>query len=298
MIVDTHAHVWDPARVHYPWLRPGMGPLLGTFGYPDLAAHLDDEHELESCDRGEHVRAVLVQAADDPRDVEVMADVAADEPRVAGLVVWAPVDRPELVEGEVERAGVIAADAGTRVVGVRTMQHRHEGGAWLARPETDAGLAVLDGLGLAYECLVTTPEGLAQLPAVAERHPGLRLVVDHLGSPPLGDPDGLARWRELLAPLAEHPAVVAKLSGLFPRGVPAREYADSVREVVDVALELFGPRRLMLGSAWPVSLVHGGPALACLAVDAALQAALDGDELLEVRAGTASDVYGLATVSS
>ena len=298
MIVDTHAHVWDPARVRYPWLRPSMGPLVGTFGYPDLAAHLDDEHELEACDRGEHVRAVLVQAADDPRDVEVMADVAADEPRVAGLVVWAPVDRPELVEGEVERAGVIAADAGTRVVGVRTMQHRDEGAAWLARPETDAGLAVVDALGLAYECLVTTPDGLAQLPAVVERHPGLRFVVDHLGRPPLGDPDALAHWRALLAPVAQHPGVVAKLSGLFPRGVPGREYADQVREVVDVALELFGPRRLMLGSAWPVSLLHGGPAVACVAVDAALQVALGHDDLHDVRAGTASDVYGLARVTS
>lgn len=298
MIVDTHAHVWDPARVRYPWLRPSMGPLHGTFGYADLAAHLDDEHELEACDRGEHVRAVLVQAADDPRDVEVMADVAADEPRVAGLVVWAPLDRPELVADEVERAGAIASDAGTRVVGVRTMQHRAEGAAWLVRPETDAGLAVLDGLGTAYECLVTGPEGLAQLPAVGERHPGLRLVLDHLGSPPLGDREGLARWRELLAPVAQNPAVVAKLSGLFPRGGPAHEYAAQVREVVDVALELFGPRRLMLGSAWPVSLVHGGPALACLAVDAALQAALGSEDLLDVRAGTASDVYGLARVPS
>jgi len=297
VIVDTHAQVWDPARVRYPWLRPGMGPLFGAFGYADLAAHLDDEHELESCDRGEHVRAVLVQAADDPRDVEVMASVAADEPRVAGLVVWAPVDTPEHVEAEVERARALAHDAGTRVVGVRTMRQRDEL-TWLTRPETDAGLAVLDGLGLPYECLVSDPEGLAQLPAVGERHPGLQLVVDHLGRPPLGYRDGLTRWRALLAAVAENPTTTAKLSGLFPRGEQGREYHDQVREVVDVALDLFGPRRLMLGSAWPVSLVNGGPALACTAVDAALHALLDEDDLLEVRASTASDVYGLARVAS
>lgn len=296
MIIDTHAHVWDLARASYPWLRPSMGALYGTFGYADLAAHLDDEQELRDCAHADHARAVLVQSADDPRDVSVMAAVAQEEPRVAGLVVWVPLDRPDDVAGEVERARAVAADAGTGVVGARTLLHRRREPDWVLRPETDAGLAELDALGLPYDFVTADAAGLEQLLIVAERHPGLRLVLDHLGRPPLGDPAGLARWRGLLAAVAEHPQIVAKLSGLYARGAPRAAYDEHVREVVDVALDVLGPDRLMVGSDWPMSLAAGGPVRVHGAVESALVRALDGDELEAVRGGTAARVYGLARV--
>ncbi|MCR6705310.1 MAG: amidohydrolase family protein [Cellulomonas sp.] len=138
---------------------------------------------------------------------------------------------------------------------------------------------------------------LAVLPAVGERHPGLRLVLDHLGGPVLGDRAGLARWRAALAEVARNPLVVAKLSGLYATDGPGPSYADDVREVVDVALDLFGPQRLMLGSDWPVCLLADPGRRARAAVDAALERALDGDDLAAVRSGTAARTYGLALVS-
>jgi len=349
VIIDAHAQVWDPAWVRYPWLRPRMGPLTGAFTYPDLAAHLDDEQEDDGCTADDPVRAVLVQACDDPRDVEVMASVARDEARVAGLVVWAPLDRPDEVADEVQRARGMATAAGTRVVGVRTLQHHRRDPGWVLRPETDAGLGVLERLDLPYDYVTSdgttvrraparsavdgtplqgtplqgTPSNgttlggsggilvtgsiavdpaagvaaLAVLPAVGERHPGLRLVLDHLGGPVLGDRAGLARWRAALAEVARNPLVVAKLSGLYATDGPGPSYADDVREVVDVALDLFGPQRLMLGSDWPVCLLADPGRRARAAVDAALERALDGDDLAAVRSGTAARTYGLALVS-
>jgi len=296
VIIDTHAHVWDLARASYPWLRPSMGALYGTFGYADLAAHLDDEQELRDCAHADHARAVLVQSADDPRDVAVMASVAQEEPRVAGLVVWVPLDRPDDVADEVERARAVAADAGTRVVGTRTLLHRRRESGWVLSAAVDAGLAELDTLGLPYDFVTRDADGIADLVTVAERHPDLPLVLDHLGRPPLGDPDGLARWRGLLAAAAEHTTVVAKLSGLYAQGAPRTAYDEDVREVVDVALEVFGPDRLMVGSDWPMSLAAGGPVRVHGAVESALVRALDGAELEAVRGGTAARVYGLARV--
>jgi len=50
--------------------------------------------------------------------------------------------------------------------------------------------------------------------------------------------------------------VFAKVSGLYPPD-PSWTAAD-LREVVEFAVELFGPDRLMFGSDWPVAELGGG----------------------------------------
>jgi L-fuconolactonase len=83
------------------------------------------------------------------------------------------------------------------------------------------------------------------------------MVLDHLAHPPL-DPLGGAdtgQWRALIRAAAANPLVHAKVSGLYP---PGSWTAGDVRAVVEFALELFGPGRLMFGSDWPVAELGGG----------------------------------------
>lgn len=61
------------------------------------------------------------------------------------------------------------------------------------------------------------PRHLEHVTVLCERHPGLRLVIDHLAKPPIGTGD-LEPWASLLARAAEFPNVYAKLSGLYPGG--------------------------------------------------------------------------------
>ncbi len=61
------------------------------------------------------------------------------------------------------------------------------------------------------------------------------MVLDHLSHPPLGDAD---------------------TSECYPPD-PSWTAAD-LREVVEFAVELFGPDRLMFGSDWPVAELGGG----------------------------------------
>jgi predicted TIM-barrel fold metal-dependent hydrolase len=82
---------------------------------------------------------------------------------------------------------------------------------------------------------------LRLLPSIAARHPGLRIVVDHLGGPPF---DG---WDRALEAAAQIPLLCCKLSGLM-------RCNTSPRPFVQHALALFGPHRLMFGSDWPHAL--------------------------------------------
>ncbi len=83
---------------------------------------------------------------------------------------------------------------------------------------------------------------------------------------------------------------MAKVSGLQ---VPCRPFTvDAVRPAWEVALELFGPQRLMWGGDWPLTVLVGGYGHAW-GVMSSLVAELSPDEQERVLSGTATSVYGL-----
>ena len=89
-----------------------------------------------------------------------------------------------------------------------------------------------------------------------------------------------------------HPGAVAKLSGFR---LPANGRPADIRPFVDVALQLFGPSRLLAGSDWPLD-TRGGYAATWRALRAALEG-LGSAEIAEVLGGTAERVYGLTPPS-
>jgi L-fuconolactonase len=94
------------------------------------------------------------------------------------------------------------------------------------------------------------------VPVLAQGIPDLRIVIDHLGKPPIVG-RGFEPWGSLLARAARMPNVFAKMSGLDV-GESDRWTAADIASYVDHALELFGPDRLMFGSDWPVAILRGG----------------------------------------
>lgn len=309
-VVDAHAHVWDPTRGRYPWLGPHLGPLDRVHDGADLARAIAPAGAAGRVGAGPGAAGVsraagtlaapdavvLVQAADAPFDTEVMASAAAVVPAVAGLVVWTPLDRPEQVAAAIRRARTVAG--AVPVVGVRTLQHDRVDPDWIVAPATLAGLAEVASLGLPYDFVTASPELLTRVPTVLAAVPGLRLVIDHLGKPPLGaatDATPMRRWRDLLHAAAASGDVVAKLSGLYPPGPDPAAWREAwVHEAVAVALEELGPDRLLLGSDWPMCEPAGGRGRVTGAVEAAVRSMLDGEDLARVLGGTAERVYGLA----
>lgn len=285
MIVDAHLHVWDPSRAPYPWLTEDLHPLNRTLLIDDIAPDLD---------RAGVARVVLVQAADNADDTTVMRVEAAHHPdRVAAIVGWLPLDDPDAVE---EGLAMFIEDP--LLVGVRNLIHEREPG-WLSQPAQRASLGLLADAGLSLDFVTGSADALSEIPGILERHPTLRIVIDHLGKPPIGgSPSDRATWRELLAAAAAHPLVHAKVSGLYPPVGDARAWdVDDVRPFVEDAAELLGAERLMYGSDWPIAERAGGHAR----VHRALLDILDGwgaTERAAVLSGTATNFYRFSRIHS
>jgi len=123
-----------------------------------------------------------------------------------------------------------------------------EKGRGLADGSLDWLWAAAEKAGVPIAMLAT--DWLRDVRRIAQRHPGLRLTIDHLGgrggNTTLKDDAAMAHMPDLLA-LAKYPNVAVKATGV--PGYSAQAYPfpimrDYVRRVVDA----FGPRRVFWGT--------------------------------------------------
>jgi L-fuconolactonase len=276
MRVDAHLHLWDPALGVYDWITPELGPLNRAF--------TADEAQKVLADNGIDA-AVLVQAADSTADTDAMLLAAADHPWVAGVVGWLDLEDDAGAAETLDRWGVDPV-----LSGVRQLVHDDPRADLLERPEVLRTLREVAARGLAFDVPDAFPRHLGQAAMIAERVPELVVVVDHLGKPPRNDTAAMELWERQLREVASHDNTVAKVSGLGLAG--AAYAADALRPVWDVALEAFGPDRLMLGSDWPVSLLHA-PYAETVGVLADLVGELSEPEQADLWSGTATRTYRL-----
>lgn len=114
-------------------------------------------------------------------------------------------------------------------------------------------------LGLAVSCAGTSAEFAAdEFAGLAAALPELPIVIEHLGSVSRPDADeARAALRERVFALARFPNLLIKIPGLGEfcrRAVPVREpfpFAEPIPPLLDLALDTFGPSRMMWGSDYP-----------------------------------------------
>jgi L-fuconolactonase len=272
--VDAHHHLWDLGSGRYSWPTPAEVEIHRTFTPQELAPEI----EAAGIDM-----TVVVQASDSLADTDSMIEAAAAFPWIAGVVGWLPIGDRRVAERELEmRRG--------RLCGVRHLIHWETDPDWLVRPANQPGLALLAEAGLPFDVVAVFPEHLPLVPAVAEAHPDLRLVIDHLAKPPFRG-EGWDGWVDALRRAAEYPRVYGKVSGLDTAAGPAWT-VNELRPAWEVALDAFGPERLLFGTDWPVCRLvstYGQVVTAAMM----LVAELSPSEQDRVLGGTAIEVYGL-----
>ncbi|MGL4290594.1 MAG: amidohydrolase family protein, partial [Phreatobacter sp.] len=207
--------------------------------------------------------------------------IASAETMVAGVVGWTDFDAADAP------AAIARLAADPLLVGLRPMVQDIADDDWLAQAWLGPAFAALIAHGLVFDALVL-PRHLSRLLTVAKRHPDLTIVIDHMAKPPIAE-GRLEPWRTDMAALAAQPNVWCKLSGIVteagPGWTPAR-LAPYVAHVLDV----FGPRRLLWGSDWPVATLAASYDDWLAATDSLLSG-LSDDERAAVRGGNAGRVY-------
>jgi len=281
-LVDAHHHVWDLSVRDQPWISgPGMAPIRRSFSLADLRP------VAQAAGVGATVLVQTVTVADETPE---MLALAAADPLVAGVVGWADLTSPAIAD---ELARLAAGPGGGYLAGIRHQVQSEPDPDWLRRPDVIRGLRAVAAAGLCYD-LVVLPHQLPAASYAAAAVPGLTMVLDHAGKPPVASGD-LEAWADAIHAFAARPNTLCKLSGLVTEA-PLGATTEAFVPVSDTILSAFGPDRIMFGSDWPVCLLAAGYARV-VELAMSLVAGLSEAERTALFASTAIKAYRMGESS-
>ena len=188
-------------------------------------------------------KTILVQSTPSIAESEFLLELAVKADFVAGVVGW--------VDFEAENAVLQLSRLSLKpfLVGIRGMMQMQADPDWVLNLGFAPVFETLIELDLSFDALIR-PVHLPVITELAQRHPDLRIVVNHGGKPEIRQ-DAFTSWALEISKLSQNRNVFCKLSGLLA-GMPAGAAIDSLSPFVDHIIQAFGPSRTMWGSDWPV----------------------------------------------
>ena len=278
-IVDSHVHLYDPTWLLYGWLTK----------VPRINRRYDLS-DFDLCRAGVQVdKLVFAEVAVDPglhfAEAAWVQGLADADPRLAGMIAHAPMEKEAAVETDLDRLAQYTA-----LRGIRRLIETEVDISFCLSPGFLEALRLLPARNLSFDICVKH-WGLVFAVEMARRCPGVRFVLDHIGKP--GIRDGLIEpWKDQLRRLAELPNVVCKLSGVITEADHGHWTKEQVRPYVEHVIACFGFDRVMYGSDWTVSeLTHDYPAWVAILDE--ITAGCSADELESLWRGTAIRTYRL-----
>ena len=226
LTVDAQVHIWGSGKPTNPNHRQ-----VPVFSKDDLLKEMDEA--------GVNAALIHPPASWDPDANELAVEAARQHPNRLAILGNFPLDKPEsraLIDGWKRRPGML----GLRFTFLQPHQK-----TWPTDGTIDWLWPAAERAGIPVALLAG--EFLPKVGQVAERHPGLKLIIDHLGRPS-GTKDDAA-WDNLdeMLALARHPNVAIKATGApsySSEAYPYRNIHVHLRRIY----EAFGPARMFWGT--------------------------------------------------
>jgi predicted TIM-barrel fold metal-dependent hydrolase len=234
LIVDSQVHIWDADRPERPW-------PAGRAGQAQKPYPVTKDMVLAAMDEAGVNRAVLVPPSWEGDYNDLVLAAAQQHPDRFGAMGRLSVARPE------SREQVPRWKRQRGMLGIRLTFHIEEHRKWLFDGTADWIWPAAERAGIPI--MVYAPASVRTIETIAARHPGLKLVLDHLA---LGvHARGHLAFVELadVCRLARLPNVAVKASALPCHSImayPFRDLHPHIRRVYDS----FGPERMFWGTDW------------------------------------------------
>ena len=237
MKIDAHQHFWEYSAAEYGWIDDQMSIIRRDFLPPDLETEI----------RNAGVDGVVsVQARQTLEETVWLLSVAAQNDFVKGVVGWVPLTEPSV------RDQLDLLRGNPRLRAIRHVVQDEPDG-YLLRKDFNAGVSVLQEVGLAYDLLIHECQ-LPEATRFVDQHPHQVFVLDHLAKSQVKG-NRLDPWRQKVRELARRENVYCKVSGLVTEADFKKWTEAQLQPYLETVLEAFGPTRLMFGTDWPICLV-------------------------------------------
>jgi predicted TIM-barrel fold metal-dependent hydrolase len=315
-IVDAHHHIWTTSPAP-PWEGYGPDDLLADMrlaGHKVVASVYADSHSNYRSDGPEHLRPV--------GETEYVHQVGERFRREGGPLACAGiVSTADMMLGaKVGETLDAHMAASPRFRGIRYMTaidpdlppvYGAATPGLMMTPKFREGFAEVVKRGLTFDAWLFHPQ-LPELLDLARAFPDAHIVLDHTGGPlRVGRyaerrAEAFAEWRAAMAQVAGLPHVTLKIGALnmnfaamdaieADKPFSSEKTAELQHDHVLAAIDLFGPKRCMFESNFPVEMLGISYNLIWNAFKR-MSAGFSPDERKELFAGTAIRTYRLDDV--
>lgn len=236
MRIDSHQHFWIYNRTRDSWITEEMKVIQHDFLPVDLGPILH-EHNIHGC--------VAVQADQSETETQFLVTQATHNSFVRGVVGWVDLKSPSL-ESRLEYFRSIPVIKGFRHI------VQSESTGFMLQRDFIRGVRLLNQHKFTYDILIKEHQ-LEETLEFIEQLPDQKFVINHIAKPAIGS--DLTYWKKHITLIARHEQVYCKVSGLVTEANWASWRQADFTPYLDIVFDVFGSKRVMYGSDWPVCLL-------------------------------------------
>lgn len=237
LIADSQVHIWKEETPDRPWVagaRERMvlnGHRLEPFTYQEAIAQMDEA----GVDR-----VVIVPPSWEGDRIDYGAEASEKHPD--RFCVMARVTQDDKDEGMAQLRHYKTIPG---IKGVRLTFHRPQDRNWMIDGTCDWLWPALEDLQM--PTMIHAPIWKKEMGDIAKRHPGLKLIVDHMGILARSVDDAIGYWVEETSDLHVHPNVYVKVSAVPGYSTHPYPYSNITTYVKDCVKKM-GANRCFWGT--------------------------------------------------
>lgn len=239
MRIDAHQHFWKFDPIRDAWINDGMQVIRKDFLPQDLKPELDKK-QIDGC--------IAVQADQSPHETRYLLELAEQNPWIKKVVGWVDLNAED-IDAQLELYASEKKLAGFRKI-LQTLPPEA-----MDDPKFLRGIGKLSKYGFTYDVLIY-PEHLEKAYEMIVRFPDQPFIIDHLAKPNIKNGE-FEKWSEGIQKIAELEQVYCKVSGMVTEADWKNWKQADFIPCLDTVTEVFGTKRLVYGSDWPVCLLAG-----------------------------------------
>jgi L-fuconolactonase len=238
--IDSHQHFWKYTEPEFGWINDDMKILRRDF----FPADLHKDMQSFGIDG-----SIAVQARQSLEETRWLLELAERNQFIKGVVGWIDLRSPDV---EQQLALFLK---NKKFVGTRHIVQAEPDDYFLLRPDFMNGIKALQHHNLAYDILIYPKHIPAALKFVS-LFPDMRFVLDHMAKPNIKK-TAILPWKDEIKELSKYQNLFCKVSGMVTEADIFNWKNEDFYPYLDVIFELFGTKRVMIGSDWPVCIVAG-----------------------------------------
>ena len=275
MKIDSHHHFWKYDPHTYSWMNEKMEVLKVDYQPIDLRKEIE-EAGIDG--------VISVQADQSLRETDDLLEHAKTNDFILGVVGWFP-----LADSNVK--DLFDKYSNNQLLkGIRHVIQDEPDDNFILGEQFNRGVSLIKDYNWVYDILIYERQ-LGPSIQFVDRHPEQIFVLDHIAKPRIGE-SVIEPWKAQMYEMSKRENVSCKLSGIATEAKWNEWKKEDLIPYMEIALDAFGPGRVMFGSDWPVAklAVEYGP---WVEICRDFISSLSDNEKSLIEGRVALEIYGL-----